>query len=105
MKIIKVTYTAKEEYVEQNQKNIKTVMADLRKLNYTGINYNSCLSPDGKTFIHTAFYQTEEDHKLLMELPSFKYFQEQLKANGLEVPPRQEVLTLVGSSPLIFEQG
>jgi hypothetical protein len=102
MKIVKVTYTAKAEYAEQNQKNIKNVMADLQKLNHPGINYNSCLSPDGKTFIHTAFFKSDDDEKLLLQLPSFKLFQEQLKAGGLEVPPKQELLTLVGSSTNIF---
>ena len=102
MKIVKVTYTTKEEYAAQNQSNIKNVMADLQKLNHPGINYNSCLSADGKTFIHTAFFKSEEDQKILNELPSFKIFQEQLKASGLEVPPKQELLTLVASSNNIF---
>ena len=63
---------------------------------------NSCLSSDKKTFIHTAFFESDEDQKLLNELPSFKYFQEQLKAGGFEVPPKQDLLTLVGSSTSIF---
>jgi hypothetical protein len=102
MKIVKVTYTAKAEYSEQNQTNIKNVMADLQKLNYPGINYNSCLCADGKTYIHTAFFESENDEKLLFELPSFKFFKQQLKLNGLEVPPKQEILGLIGSSNNIF---
>ncbi len=77
-------------------------MSDLKKSNHKGINYNSCLSSDKKTFIHTAFFESDEDQKLLNELPSFKYFQEQLKAGGFEVPPKQDLLTLVGSSTSIF---
>jgi hypothetical protein len=102
MKIVKVIYTTKSEYAEQNQKNIKNVMTDLQKLNHPGINYNACLGPDGKTFIHTSFFKSDEDQKLLNELPSFKHFQEQLKSGGLEVPPKQELLTLVGTSTNIF---
>ena len=102
MKIVKVIYTAKAEYAEQNQINIKNVMTDLQKLNHPGINYNSCLGPDGKTFIHTAFFKSEDDEKLLLQLPSFKHFQEQLKSGGLEEAPKQELLTLVGSSVTIF---
>ena len=102
MKIVKVTYTTKAEYAGQNQNNIKNVMADLKKLNHNGINYHCCLNTDGKTFIHTAFFNSAEDEKILLELPSFKYFQEQLKANGLETPPKQELLNLVGSSSNIF---
>ena len=102
MKIVRVIYTAKAEYCEQNQANIKKVMSDLQGLQYPGINYHVCLGSDGKSFIHTAFFKSEEDQKLLNELSSFKYFQEQLTASGLEVPPKQELLTLVGSSTKIF---
>ena len=103
MKIVKVTYTTNAGYAAQNQSNIKTVMADLQKINNPGINYNSCLGPDGKTFIHTAFFNADEDEKVLINLPSFKHFQEQLRASGLEVPPKQELLSLVGSSVNIFK--
>jgi hypothetical protein len=102
MKIVKVTYTTKVEYAEQNQDNIKSVMSDLQKLNHPGLNYNACINADGKTFIHTAFFKSDEDQKVLNELASFKHFQEQLKSSGLEVPPKQELLTLVGTSNDIF---
>jgi hypothetical protein len=102
MKIVKLTYTTKAEFADQNQRNIKNVMTDLQRLNHLGINYNACLSADGKTFIHTAFFKSDEDQKILNELPSFKYFQEQLKSNGFEIPPKQELLNLVGSSNNIF---
>lgn len=102
MKIVQVTYTTKAEFVEQNQTNIKNVMADLKGLNHQGINYTACLSADNKTFVHNAFFKSDEDQKRLNELPSFKLFQEQLRSSGLEVPPKQELLTLVGSSNDIF---
>jgi len=102
MKIVKVTYTTKAEYVEQNQANISNVMTELQAINNPGINYNSCLGPDGKTFIHTAFFKSEEDEKVLLNLPVFKHFQEQLKASGPETPPKQELLGLVGTSKEIF---
>lgn len=102
MIIVKVTYTTKIDFSKQNQSNIKEVMTDLQRLNNQCINYNACLSADNKTFIHTAFFKSDEDRRTLNELPSFKYFQEQLKASGLEVPPKQELLNLVGSSNNIF---
>ena len=102
MKIVRVMYTINTEFAEQNQSNIKNVMADLQKLDHPGINYNACLGADGKTFTHTSFFKSDEDQKILNELPSFKHFQEQLKSNGFEVPPKQELLTLVGSSRNIF---
>ena len=103
MKIVKVTYTAKAEYAAQNQSNIKNVMADMQKLHHSGIFYDVCMNADGKTFIHTAFFNSEEDEKVLLELPSFKYFQQQLKLSGPEIPPKQELLSLVGSSKNIFD--
>jgi len=102
MKIVKVTYTAKTEYVEQNQSNIKQVMHDLQQFNYPGINYHVCLSSDGQTFIHTAFFKSPDEEKLLFALPAFIHFQEQLKREGIEVPPKQELLTFVGSSNNMF---
>lgn len=102
MKIIKVTYTTKSEFVEQNQSNINAVMTELQNTNHKGINYNACLCDDNKTFIHTAFFNSDEDQKFLNELSSFKNFQKQLKASGLEIPPKQELLTLVGTSKSIF---
>jgi len=102
MKIVKVSYTTKAKFSEQNQSNIKKVMTELKDANHQGIIYNACLSADNKTFIHTAFFKSDEDQKLLNELASFKIFQEQLKSGGLEVPPKQEILTLVGSSNDIF---
>jgi hypothetical protein len=102
MKIVKVIYTTKPEFAAQNQANIQQVMADLQTLPHPGINYHCCLGPDGKTFTHTAFFKSDDDQKLLNELPSFQYFQVALKAAGFEAPPKQELLTLVGSSTNIF---
>jgi hypothetical protein len=102
MKIIKVIYTTKPEFVAQNISNIKAVMSDLRQLNHSGIFYNTCLSPDGKTFIHMAFFRSEQEHTLLNELPAFVHFQAALKSAGFETPPKQELLTLVDWSINIF---
>jgi hypothetical protein len=103
MKIVKVTYTTKPAFAEQNKANIKNVMNDLQQLQHAGIFYTTCLGADGKTFMHTAYFNAEEDQKKLNELPSFKRFQQELKASGPEVPPQQELLTLVGSSNNIFD--
>ena len=102
MKIVKVTYTTKPEYVLQNKTNIQQVMDDLQKLNNTNINYNACICEDGKTFIHTAFFNSESDQQVLNAIPSFIHFQTALKASGLESPPKQELLQLVGTSRQLF---
>src|SRR5205085_6272154 len=55
-----------------------------------------------KTFLHMAFFASEADQQILNELPSFKYFQQELKASKPERMPEVESLTLVGSSGSIF---
>ena len=102
MKIVQVTYTTRLEFAGKNMANIKIVMNDLQQLNQPGIHYTACLGSDSKTFIHTAYFQSEADQKILFELYSFKNFQEQLKSSIPEVPPKQEILTLVSSSNNIF---
>ena len=82
MKIVKVTYTTKIDFSEQNQDNIKNVMTDLQNLKHQNINYNACLSADNKTFTHTAFFKSDEDQKILNNLGSFKIFQESFKPSG-----------------------
>jgi len=102
MKIVKVTYSTKQEYAEHNQNNIKKVMADLQAIGNPGVNYHCCLGPDGRSFIHTAFFDSDDDEKVLITLPAFIQFQTELKASGLEAPPKQELLSLVGSSVAMF---
>jgi len=102
MKIVKVTYTTKAEYAAENRANISAVMAALRQLNHPGIHYHVCTGADDHTFIHTAFFKSEEDQHVLFQLAEFKQFQDQLNASVPVAAPRQEILTFVGSSKEIF---
>lgn len=98
MKTIQVTYTAQAGFAAQNKINIQAVMTDLQQLHRAGLLYHACVKEDDKTFIHTVIFQSDDDQNFLNELASFKFFQQQLKASGLEVPPKQEILILIGSS-------
>jgi hypothetical protein len=98
MKIVRVQYTAKPGYAEHNRENISRVMDDLRRLNNPGIKYSSFVFDDEKTFMHLAIFETEEAEKILLELGSFKQFGKELNANGFEIPPKTEHLSLAGSS-------
>ena len=102
MKTIRVTYTTTVAYAPVNIANIEQVMRDLRELECSGIFYSVFLSPDGKTFVHQASFITDADNDILLQLPSFKAFQQQLRESVPEVPPKQEIVTLVGSSRDIF---
>ena len=98
MKTIQVTYTVQAGFAAQNKINIQAVMTDLQQLHRAGLLYHACIKEDDKTFIHTAIFQSDDDQNFLNELAAFKFFQQQLKASGLEVPPKQEILILIGSS-------
>jgi hypothetical protein len=102
MKIVRVTYTTKTGFAEQNMANIRKVMSDLQAINNHDMSYTCTLSEDGKTFTHLAFFNSAEAEKVLLALPAFKTFQEQLKASGPEAPPKQDFPTFVGSSIDLF---
>jgi hypothetical protein len=102
MKIVKVTYTAKPDFVGKNQENINAVMSDLRKANNPGIKYATYLGSDGKTFMHFAQFESSVSEQVLFALESFQSFQKQLKESSPEISPQQEIMTLIASSYDIF---
>ena len=102
MKIIRVTYTVKPEYVGQNKTNIEQVMKDLKAKNNSNTKYASYLEEDGVTFMHFAQYPDEEAAKILNDIPSFAKFRKELKESGLVSPPKAEDMSLVASAFDIF---
>ncbi len=98
MRIVKVTYTARPEFVAKNSENINAVMSELRALGNAGIRYSTYLGDDGKTFMHFAHFADELLPQVLFGLESFKTFQQQLKESNPEAPIKQEVMTMVASS-------
>lgn len=98
MKIIRVQYTVKEDYIETNQQNIVAVMEELRSLNNPKIKYSAFLMDDGKTFMHFAMYPDEATAKIVPSLKSFAHFRTSLKASQPEVPPLAKEFSLVASA-------
>lgn len=98
MKTVKVTYTVKPEYVQENKKHIDKFVGDLRELNNPGLQYTAHLGEDGKTFVHLATFDNEETQKILLGLESFKTFQKNRDNSGLESDPVIEELSVVASS-------
>jgi hypothetical protein len=97
MKSVKVTYTVKASFVAKNKENIGAFINDLQKLNNEGIRYSIYLGEDGKTFTHLSLYKDEIAQQIFLEMDSFKAFQEQRDASGLEVEPNIELMNLVAS--------
>ncbi|HET8737948.1 MAG TPA: hypothetical protein VFM69_15250 [Pricia sp.] len=98
MIVYKVTYTVKQAFIAENQKNISAFMADFKQLGVNSFQYNVYQSEDIKTFIHLSHYMDEEIQQALLSVPSFVSFQEKRDASGLEADPSIEVLHLVNSS-------
>jgi hypothetical protein len=103
MKIVRVHYTTRPEYVATNQENIAAITRELRELNHPGIKYGAYLLPDGKTFMHFDQFESEEAHEVLTGLRSFKKFAAELEASSLEVEPKLELLSLVAATDDFFE--
>ena len=101
MKVTRVQYTVRSDFVAENQRNIATVMDELRALGNDDVRYAAYLHDDGKTFMHLVHQNTAEAERLPTALESFKRFQARLKEN-LEIPPKVEAFALTRSSWPIF---
>jgi hypothetical protein len=103
MKIVRVNYTVTAAFALQNQANINGIVQELKRLNHPGIKYSTYLLADGKSFMHFDQFENEEAHQVLLSLESFKKFDEELWANGFEVEPVLELLSLVASTESFFD--
>jgi hypothetical protein len=95
---VKVSYTVKTEFVNQNRNNISTFLTDFKKLTSLNFLYNVYLQEDGVTFLHIAMYENEEVQKEVLNVPSFINFQKERDESGLNNSHTMESLTLIGSS-------
>ena len=95
MKAVKVQYTVKPEYVDQNRANIRNVMQALRSKPIPGMRYASFTLDDGQTFVHINMAKDQDTMDKLGELKEFGEFREALKASGPISPPASENLNLV----------
>jgi hypothetical protein len=98
MKIVKVTYTVRPEYVAKNKENVNKFINNVKALNNPGIRYISYLGEDGKTFTHIAIYDGEGSQQAFLALESFLSFQQQRDASGLEAPQHVEMMEVVAAS-------
>lgn len=103
MKTVRVQYTTTRQFASINQANIAAIVKELKELGHPGIKYGCWLLPDGKTFMHLDQFENEEAHQVLTALASFKKFDAELWASGLEVEPGLHLLSLVSSTEDLFE--
>ncbi len=102
MKIVRVQYTVRPEFVPVNKENIRQIVNELRSINNPRIKYSAYLLPDGKTFMHFDHFDNEEAHQVLQSLESFKKFAHELSDSNSEVEPKLELLKIVASTEDFF---
>jgi hypothetical protein len=102
MKVTRVQYTVRSDFVEENKRNIEAVMSELRARGDNDVRYAVYLHDDGKTFMHLVHHNTVESERLPVALESFKHFRARLQ-DHFEVPPKSETFALVQSSGAIFK--
>ncbi len=102
MKVTKVEYTVREDFVETNKANIGKVMEELRASNNHDVKYMAFLKEDGKSFMHLVLSANDEAGKIISGLSAFQHFREELNS-GVEVKPVSENFHLVHSSEKLAE--
>lgn len=95
MKSVKVTYTVKPSFVEQNKTNINVFINELKDSGNADVRYSIYLGEDGRTFTHISLYSSEAAQEQFLDMESFKAFQQQRDESGLETEPSIEVLNFV----------
>ncbi|PCJ65290.1 MAG: hypothetical protein COA58_10555 [Bacteroidetes bacterium] len=98
MRAVKVQYTVKPEFAEENKTNIQKVMSALNTNPIVGMQYSSYTDNDNpNTFIHINMAKDEETMSKLSDLQEFTAFRMALKASQPLSPPKQTTLNLVGA--------
>jgi len=100
MKVVKVEYQVKPEFVEQNKSNIQRVMKAIKKKNINNMLYSSYYLGDGKFMHHNI--TTAVDFSELTNVIEFKEFQQALKESEPIMKPVSSDLEVVGLSKEIF---
>ncbi len=98
MKAVKVQYTVRSEYVEENKAKIQNVMDALRANPIHGMQYSTYTdNDDPNTFIHINMAKDEETLSKLNGVKEFMDFRTALKASQPVSPPKLTTLDLVAA--------
>ena len=98
MKAVRVQYTVKPEFVDQNIVNIKAVMDSLKSNPIEGMFYSTYQLPDGNSFMHVNVARDGDTMNKLNDVEAFKKFRMALKGSGPVSPPNAESLDFVGAN-------
>jgi hypothetical protein len=100
MKTIMVRYkTSSPAHADANEAFVHAVFDELRSRMPAGLRYATYRLPDGLTFVHIATVEGLENNPLV-QLASFKAFQEKLKERCDEPPVLTELSTVESYGPV-----
>lgn len=88
-----IRYRTHATQIEENQRLIRDVFAELARAPLAGVHYQATCTADGE-FTHVVSY--DEGAGDLTKLPAFQRFQVGIRERCIEPPQRMQV-TLVGS--------
>jgi hypothetical protein len=99
---VKVTYRVRAVFANKNKENIGRFMIDLSEIPGNKFRYNVYSIGDGQTFVHLSHFADEAIQQVVLNMPSFKRFQEQRDASDLEMMPTIETMNFIaGNMPPI----
>ena len=96
MRRVMVRYKVKPDQVEDNERYVRAVYAELKQKDVAELRYATFKLADGVSFVHLASIETEDGKSPLNELAAFKAFQAELK-DRCDEPPMAVDITEVGS--------
>lgn len=91
-----VRYTVKPEQAVRNSKLVRDVIAELDRVQPAGLRYAAFTLPDGVTFIHLVWHDTDDEHAPRPRLDALKAFHAGIRERCDQAPVRTE-LTEIGS--------
>jgi hypothetical protein len=97
MNAVRVQYTVRPDFAEQNATNIRAVMEELAASGETGIQYTAFRIEDGNTFVHIVVMEDESKGSVIPSLPAFQIFRAALKGAAVS-PPVNDPWAVVGTS-------
>jgi hypothetical protein len=103
MKVLRVQYTVRDGYAEQNKRNVAAVMQELREQGRDDIKYAVYLHEDGRTFMHFIHFNSAEAEQVVERLAAFARFRDELRPN-LEAAPKFDAFTPAHASWAIFPE-
>ncbi|MCJ7933033.1 MAG: DUF1398 family protein [Chryseobacterium sp.] len=87
-----VSYTVNPEFVLTNKANIQKFLEDFKNLDASMFEYKVFVKEDGVTFVHYSNYINEEVQHEVLNVPSFKEFQQLRDESGLNGSHKVEFL-------------